>query len=89
MPTLSRKHFELRFGALAPPLIRQITEQGMTASSEAIVLWQKDADALCRVRIRGFIAPAVVARGEKRLARLILQSIERNTPVVSLRTEGR
>ena len=65
----------LRFGALAPALLQQLTEQGLTADAETIACWQKDADAICWCRIRGLVAESITKRAEHRLAKRILHRV--------------
>lgn len=71
-----KRTITIRFGALAPPLIRQLVDQGFTnVSIEAVDMCQRDADALTRIRVRNLIAPYVCAAGEKRLLRKIAKIV--------------
>jgi hypothetical protein len=58
---------EIHFGAFAPPLIRQL--EGLRFTADEISCAQKDADAICRLRIRGFITNAVAKSAHKRIVK--------------------
>jgi hypothetical protein len=61
----------IHFGAFAPPLLRHL--EGMRFSADEISCAQKDADAICRLRIRDFISTALANRAHKK----IVQNLER------------
>ena len=58
MVRLMERERLLHFGALAPPLKSQLADFDLP--SLEIEHWQKDADAIVRLRVRGLI-PAKVA----------------------------
>lgn len=52
----------IEFGALAPPLCVQLG-----ISKKAATAWQRDADAICRLKYRGLLADSEVKKVEIRL----------------------
>lgn len=71
------KRLELEFGALAPRLSKQLAGRGL--QSDAVEHWQKDADAICRLGIRGFIPDAAKRRAYQRLVNEIAKSLSRES----------
>jgi hypothetical protein len=66
----------LEFGALAPPLLDQLTQAGHGAVAvETVRHWQKDANALCRLRIRCLITESAARNGQRKLGRQIANAL--------------
>lgn len=61
---------EIRFGALSPSLAEQLNVKPST-----VELFQKDADAICRLSIRGLVAPAIIRRARQKLGIRILSAL--------------
>ena len=59
----------LLFGALCPPLHKQL---GVDPAD--VRVWQKDADAITRLSVRGLIPPRVAEQARKRVLRQIAES---------------
>lgn len=57
---------EVRFGALAPSLAQQLDRK-----PSDVELWQRDADAITRLRLRGLISERVARDARKRLLSVI------------------
>lgn len=58
---------DLAFGAMAPPLSTQL--EGTSFTEEQIDQWQKDADAITRLRIRGYISRSVAEHAIQKIIR--------------------
>jgi hypothetical protein len=67
---------KLRFGAMAPLLKDQLKEQKFSVCEEEIKHFQKDADALIRLKVRGIIPAGEVEKATKRLIKKIREHIE-------------
>ena len=61
------------FGAMAPDIGQQLAYQGLTAKPRAIDQWQKDADAITRLAVRGMLSDAERERVRRRLLKTILR----------------
>lgn len=72
--------FSISFGALSESLLKQIDQQNHTAPSGLIAAWQKDADSICRLRIRGIMTDAEAHKAKKRLFKDICKGIKPNDP---------
>ena len=59
---------QIAFGALSDPLRVQLSAAGVKAPPRLVRRWQKDADAITRLAVRGLIAPSVTDRARGRLA---------------------
>lgn len=70
------KTLGIRFGALCPKIKYQITEQGYTFDKDHIEHFQKDADALDRLRIRGLISHSEAEKATKKLVKKIAAHIQ-------------
>lgn len=66
----------LRFGALCPPIIEQITEQGLGISARLVAHYQKDVDAIIRLTVRGVITDGEAHRAKTRLMKRIAKDVE-------------
>lgn len=60
------------FGALSPPLSRQLAG---VQSREVIRHWQRDADAITRLAVRGLLTEREVGNARLRLCRQIRESV--------------
>ena len=65
---------EIRFGAMAPKLKVQLYQIENRLSDEQIEHYQKDADAITRLRIRGLLNHSETAKAEKRLVKKLEQN---------------
>jgi hypothetical protein len=73
------KTIGLVFGALAEPILDQLREQGVRASilsSVDALNFQKDADAITRLAVRGILPEAEKRAAHRRLLRRIIVEIE-------------
>lgn len=65
-------HFSIVFGALADPILEQLQAQGRTIQSvDAVQSIQRDADAITRCLVQGFIPASVGERARRKLIRKI------------------
>lgn len=69
----------LVFGAMAAPLTDQLNEQGFgpdDISSKDVLMYQKDADSITRLAVRGLIPEGVVRSARQRLLTRISKHIK-------------
>lgn len=60
------------FGALAEPIIEQLRRQGFVAHYGVQAdTWQKDADAITRLAVRGLISETTASSARRRLTKTI------------------
>ena len=67
-----RKTLSIHFGAFANPLVKQL--MGLRFRLPDVGHWQKDADAIVRLRIRGFLSEAETSRARDRLSKKIVKA---------------
>jgi hypothetical protein len=63
----------LTFGSMAAPLVQQLGVQGINAPTKLLDHWQKDADAISRLAVRGFLTDTETNRARRRLLQTILR----------------
>ena len=63
----------MSFGALAPPLAEQLPD-GAKIKRTDLIHFQKDADAITRLFVRGYLSDAGTSGARKRLMQKILSS---------------
>lgn len=69
--------FAISMGAFADPILKQITGQGYEAKAHLIAQWQDDANAVCRLRIRGVLTAAEAHKANERLFAAISKGVKR------------
>lgn len=69
------RSLEITSGALAPPLVDQVNQQGFSVPN--IQHFQQDADAILRLSIRGYIPRGVVERCRSRLVKRLLAACQK------------
>ena len=62
-------------GALAPGIAKQLDEQGISYDPKVIEFIQKDADAITRLVVRGFISTSVTQYARKKLIRKMQEAL--------------
>lgn len=72
---MSAPRLGLRFGALCPSLLEQLHEAGVGADPTEILSWQKDADAICRLLVKGMLTSAAAHRARKLLLARIAKGV--------------
>lgn len=71
---------KLRFGAMPPFIREQLIEQGFTFENNEIEHFQKDADAITRLRVRGLIPDSQIDKMNKKLINKIASCISKLNP---------
>ena len=66
----------IEFGALAPKLARQLSEQHHMFDAGIIKHCQQDADVLTRLRVRGYLSERTVETIQRRLIRKIMRELK-------------
>ena len=66
---------ELSFGALSDPIRTQLDAQNVTADRDEISHWQRDADAIVRVAVRGLLPDSQIRQARKRLLKRIAKGV--------------
>ena len=65
---------ELTFGAMAPTILAQLARQGVQPNEVGVVShWQRDADAIARLKIRGLISDSQARQARQRLLKNIVR----------------
>lgn len=64
---------EIVFGAVCDPIDKQLREQGHPLKTASV--FQKDADALTRLAVRGLLTDAQVRQARKKLLRRIVDEL--------------
>jgi hypothetical protein len=70
---------EIVFGAMAPPILDQLRAQGIRASilsSVDALQFQKDADAVVRLAVRGILPENAKRAAHRRILRRMIAEIE-------------
>ena len=67
---------ELRMGALSPSIAEQLQSQGLGADEGTLAHWQKDADAIVRLAVRGLISPGESSRARKKLVKNVAKLVQ-------------
>lgn len=70
------KQLSLNFGAMGDKLSKQLSSQGFQFDNNKLSHFQKDVDALNRVRIRGLLPQSLVKKGEQKLFKSITLHLE-------------
>jgi hypothetical protein len=68
----SKMKISVVFGAKSPPLSEQLA--GFDLDPEKIKHWQKDADAIARLSVRGILSESETEKARKRLVNRIARS---------------
>lgn len=71
-----QEKIRIGFGALAPSLKKQLDEQRFRYDKSAIDHFQKDADAITRLRVRGLMPAGEVEKERKKLVNKIAAHVE-------------
>lgn len=66
------QNIELRLGALSPSIKEQLAEQGYSTGQAAV--FQGIADALCTLRIQGYLSKAIHDQSCRRLINAVAKS---------------
>ncbi len=76
--TASKRTIALHFGALVDPLWQQLDSQGvlLVGKEGAIETFQKDADAITRLNVRGFLNNSTKMRLHRALMKKIVATLE-------------
>jgi L-serine deaminase len=61
------KTLGIHFGALSDPIADQLKNQNLKFDEKEVYQFQQDAEALTRLRIRGYIADSVVDKINQKL----------------------
>lgn len=67
--------FGVDFGALVPPIAKQISSQGLQADPKLIKRWQQDADAILHLFLRGTITDSECSKVRRRLMNAIAKEV--------------
>ena len=69
-------NLSLSFGALVPKLKEQLKEQKITVTESEIAHFQKDADGIVRLKIRGLLTDSVSRDTSRKLLKNIVKFLE-------------
>lgn len=65
----------LHLGAFCDPIIKQIVEQGFSLKENEAEHFQKDADAITRLSVRGLVTMSSVKSARRKLVNIIAEQI--------------
>ena len=66
----------ISFGAMVAPIAEQLSVQGYVARDKThLAAWQKDADAITRLAVRGLLAPTYSRSARTRLLKMICADV--------------
>ena len=74
------KKLSISFGAFADQIIKQLTVQSYDAPASKIAHFQQDADAICRLRIRGVLTDGEAHKANGRLFKMICKVAKNQQP---------
>ena len=74
--TQAKTNIGMIFGAFADPIADQLLKQGVNASSNDCEHWQKDADAITRLSVRGLITRTERYKADRRLMSRIKKAVK-------------
>ena len=63
----------ITFGGMAPRISEQLEGQGCKAKTEDMVAWQRDAEAITRLCVRGLISDAAATSARRKLLQAIVR----------------
>lgn len=66
---------QIQFGALAPPIARQLLAAGLTANKRLVAQWQREVDALMLLAARGLANPDAIQAGRVMVAKRIVLEV--------------
>ena len=69
-------NLSLQFGAMAAPIAEQLADQDLTGNAHLVQHFQRDADAIARLQIRGLLPDSATQNARKRLLKRILSATE-------------
>lgn len=72
------KRIEIDFGVAVPRISEQLSAQGIRYDSRACIQWQRDAEALLRLYIRGMLPAGEMVKARRRIMRRIVRELESN-----------
>lgn len=64
----------LQFGAMVARISEQLDDLGLTANSHLMAHWQRDAEAITRLSVRGMLSEAETSKARRRLLKEILSA---------------
>jgi hypothetical protein len=67
----------IAFGAMSKPLHEQISEHGIPVTQDEMSHYQKDAEAITRLRIRGMLSDKEVGNTQIRLMKNIVKYLNK------------
>ena len=70
------KKLQLRFGALCPAIKDQLKEQDFLFGKDEVKYFQEDADAITRLRVRGYLPDSQLDKIRQKLVNRVSEHIE-------------
>ena len=74
---MSKVVLGLHFGALVPNIGQQLFDVGIVPNGASLKHWQKDADAIVRLNIRGLLTDSAVHVARQKLMKQIIKECEK------------
>lgn len=68
--------FGLHFGAICDPIAKQISGQQLKFDKSEVSHYQKDADAITRLRIRGYLPDSTLKKAQQKLFKKITKHVQ-------------
>ena len=74
---MEQKKFGIHFGAMSDPISKQLKAQKLKFDVETVKHFQKDIDAIIRVRIRGILGDSIYVKAQDKLFKNITKHIQK------------
>jgi hypothetical protein len=71
---MPRTQIAIRLGALSPPIAKQLRQQGVSAKPADVKAWQKDADCITRLHVRGYIHDSTADSARRKLVNAVCRA---------------
>lgn len=70
------KDLQIHFGALVPSIAEQLAKAKLKASPKDVLHWQKDADAIVRLNVRGLLTDSATRAARKKLVKKMAKAVK-------------
>lgn len=72
------RDLEIHFGALVPSIAEQLAKAKLDAPPKDVLQWQKDADAIVRLNVRGLLTDSATRAARQKLVKKMAEAVNRD-----------